>query len=175
MNESSSWASFKQALQTEAASRSYSVHIVRVESLVGLGIFDCCLCYRGVTVWLEGKFLLKFPLKEGTLVKVGFSDYQELFATRRLLAGGLSFLWCHVGMNNDGSRVDGSKKKVREGMIVAGTAAKGWYLVELCSLDLIRSAKVGFEQGFMGSCWSDSPKRLAGRLLDKLDLIKERL
>lgn len=113
-------------------------------------------------------------------MKVGFSDYQELFATRRLLAGGKSFLWLHVGFNTlDGSQVaDATRKdrgklnKVQEGIEQVKSVGRGWYLVELCSTDLIRSAKGGFEQAFLGNLMVDSPRALAVALLNRLDELK---
>lgn len=152
----------------------HSVHIVRVESLVGAGIFDCCLCYNGVTVWMEGKYLLKFPLRSGTLVKTGFSDHQELFGIRRVLAGGVSFLWVHVGFNRDLGKKVGITIEDQDGMELGGTVTKGWYLIELCSADLIRKARGGFEQGFMGGFRFDSPKALSKGLLDRLDSLAGR-
>lgn len=169
MNESSSWASLKSAIQQEAASRMHSVHIVRVESLVGVGIFDCCLCYRGVTVWMEGKYLQKFPLREGSLVKCGLSEYQEVFGMRRLLAGGVSFLWLHVGFNRVAGRKVGVANKDREGMVEAEDNTRGWYLVEFVSTDLIRGARLGLDQVFMGSCRFEAPRALAVGFLDRLD------
>lgn len=128
---------------------------------------------------MEGKYLPKFPLRRGTSVKVGFSDYQELFATRRLLAGGISFLWVHVGFNTlDGSQLSdatrkdrGKLNKVQEGSSTVESVGRGWYLVELCSVDLIHMAKVGFRQGFLGEMVVATPRTLAVRLLDKLELM----
>jgi len=125
MTEAESWASLRSNLVLVAASFGGSIHIVRVESMVGSGIFDTNLCFKGHELWIEGKHLPSLPKRKTTLIKVGMSSDQEAFALRRLMAGGLSFLWCRVGKGP--KRTDGF----------------GWYLFKLESNDIISKVRNG--------------------------------
>lgn len=109
----------------QASMNGSSIHIVRIENMVGIGTLDTNLCYAGRETWLEGKHLIRLPVKDTTPVKIGFRDEQRTFAIRRLLAGGITYAWCHVELDSK-SRKD-----------------RGWYLIPLTSVDLIDRVKEG--------------------------------
>lgn len=98
--ESAAWRVLREQIIKTAQELGGSVHIIRVENLVGGGVFDANLCFKGYDFWLEGKYLEQLPVRESTLIKVGMSDEQRAFALRRLMAGGKTYLWAKVGMDS---------------------------------------------------------------------------
>lgn len=151
MVESSNWASLREALVKQAAFNSHAIHLVRVENMVGSGVFDTNLCYRGVDCWLEGKKVDCFPLKATTLFKIGFSEDQRTFAVRRLLAGGKLFVWVHVNAPN------------RKG------TGRGWYLFPLTTVQQIDDARMGISQAYAACCYYKSAQRLSEKFLEILN------
>lgn len=170
MLESSSWQKLRPLLTQEASSRGSSIHIVRVENLLGAGIFDSNVCFKGVEFWLEGKYLRKWPVRPSSLVKVGLREEQEAFAIRRLYAGGRCFVWLHVEFDNvfgstsslvkSGGR---SGKKAAKPLVGLG---KGWYLIELSSAETISKCHLGMEQSELLLLGFNTAKELASGFLN---------
>lgn len=127
MTESKSWASLREALVETALDRGSSIHIVRIENIVGEGVFDTNLCFNGKEIWLEGKYLALLPARPGTLVKIGLRDSQRAFAIKRFYAGATTYVWTRVGHNRSTIKKD----------------EKGWYFIELDSLDKIERVSRG--------------------------------
>lgn len=120
MRESTAWAELRAALKEEAASRHSNIDLVRVENMVGSGVFDCNACYRGVEFWMEGKYLMELPKRHDSKVKFGLRDEQRTWALKRLAVGGKLFLWVRVGGDLHGPGF-------------------GWYLVHLNSPDTVNN------------------------------------
>lgn len=95
--ESTAWRILRDCIVKAAAELGGSVHIVRIENMVEAGVFDANLCFKGHDFWLEGKYINRLPSRLGTLIKVGMSEEQRVFALRRLMAGGYGYLWAKVG------------------------------------------------------------------------------
>ena len=126
MSESDAWGKLRHALVNTAAKLGSGVHIVRIESTVGAGVFDTNICYKGHEFWLEGKFIKQLPVKDTTPVKVGMSEEQWAFALRRFYAGGTCYLWANVQLNR------------RSG-------DEGWYIFELNNVDIINDVRRGMK------------------------------
>lgn len=89
MNESASWSTLRRHLG--------NAHIQRFEDKTTAGIPDTNVCFvGGREVWLEGKFLEKYPVRDATLIKVKLKPEQALWLWLRLRAGGNAFVWVRV-------------------------------------------------------------------------------
>jgi hypothetical protein len=93
MGESSAWSTLRKVLVHELPGR---VHIQRFEDKFTAGIPDTNICWEGEEIWLEGKFLKKYPARNSSLVKIGLRVEQSAWLTLRQRAGGRCFVWCRV-------------------------------------------------------------------------------
>ena len=153
MSESKSWSSLRENIKRRAERYGRAVDITRVENMVGAGVFDTNLSYFGRSVWLEGKHLPQLPVRESTLIKTGMSDKQAAFATRRLLAGEVTYLWLRVS----------SERRIGD---------KGWYLFPLNSTDVIRKVEAGMPYIEVKAYWHLNADDLARTLLDRMALTR---
>lgn len=149
MKESAAWADLRVALVAAAGERRKAIHICRIENMVGVGVFDTNFSWSGTECWLEGKYLSEFPVKPTTLVKFGFSGEQEMWATRRLLTGGLLYLWAKIGLSDWGR-------------------GRGWYLIKLDSVEMIRECKAGIRQELLKIKRFDTASQLTCSLFNEL-------
>lgn len=77
--------------------RKIGCHVQRIEDMFSVGVPDLNFCYRGLDVWLEGKFV-KLPKKNNTKLNFGAKNESRLLTQRnwlnkRLAAGGWAFVW----------------------------------------------------------------------------------
>lgn len=149
MTESVAWGSLRDAIMKAAAELKSSIHMVRIENMVGAGVFDTNACFNGHEFWLEGKFADYLPVRDMTLFKSGMSIDQEAFALRRLLAGGKTYLWVRVAHNR---RVGDS----------------GWYLAVLDSIGVIERMRRGITLAEFKTFYHSSARDLALSLLRSL-------
>ena len=124
MTESAAWGKLRDSLIKTATKLGSGIHVVRIENLVGAGVFDTNICFKGHELWLEGKFVMQLPVKESTRIKVGMSEEQRVFALRRYYAGGVTYLWTKVQMERN-------------------LSDSGWYLFVLNNTNLIDDLKEG--------------------------------
>lgn len=97
--ESAAWRVLRDSIVKTAQELGGSVHIVRIENMVEAGVFDANICFKGHDFWLEGKYIEQLPARQTTLIKVGMSEDQRVFAIRRCMAGGFGYLWAKVGID----------------------------------------------------------------------------
>lgn len=77
---------------------AHGAHVVRLEDKLTPGIPDLNFCYKGVEVWLEGKFV-RLPKRDSTLISFGSSLRtlnQSEWMKKRRAAGGQCFFWIRV-------------------------------------------------------------------------------
>lgn len=84
MPEHSAVRSFIEALR----SLEPVPHVQRCEDKFSVGVPDLNVCHQGKEIWFEIKWIIDFPRKAATGVRVPFRPQQPLWADLRTRAGG---------------------------------------------------------------------------------------